>query len=66
MLSMFMRSPWRRGAVPVKTLYSYAWKDDHLVRHELASYPVGQTNALFDKYLQDDKRTIIAPTQLKP
>jgi hypothetical protein len=35
-----------------------------LNRTKLAEYNPTQTNALFDKYLKDDKRTVITPVEV--
>lgn len=41
------------------TIWAYTWEGDHLKRQKLAEYETGQDNAIFDKYLAEDKRTVL-------
>jgi hypothetical protein len=47
-------------------IYAYTWEGDHFKQWKLAEYVVGQQNAIFDKYLKDDKRTHVTLQQIKP
>jgi hypothetical protein len=49
---------------PVARIYAYTIEGDHLKRTKLAEYNPTQTNALFDKYLKDGKRTVITPVEV--
>lgn len=47
-------------------IYAYTWEGDHFKQWKLAEYVAGEQNAIFDKYLKDDKRTHITLQQIKP
>lgn len=53
-----------RAGDPIARIYAYTIEGDHLNRTKLAEYNPTQTNALFDKYLKDDKRTVITPVEV--
>lgn len=53
-----------RAGDPIARIYAYTIEGDHLKRTKLAEYNPTQTNALFDKYLKDDKRTVITPVEV--
>ena len=48
----------------IARIYAYTIEGDHLKRTKLAEYNPTQTNALFDKYLKDGKRTVITPVEV--
>lgn len=47
-------------------IYAYTWEGDHFKQWRLAEYVAGEQNAIFDKYLKEDKRTHVALQQIKP
>lgn len=53
-----------RAGDPIARIYAYTIEGDHLKGKKLAEYNAKQSNALFDKYLKDGKRTIITPVQV--
>ncbi len=57
-----LRNP--RAGDPSAVMHAYVIEDGHLKRTKLAEYNPMQTNALFDKYLKDGKRTVITPVEV--
>ena len=55
-----------RVEAATETIYAYTWEGDHLLRHKLAEYHQDESNAIFDKYLLDDKRTHLTVQHVKP
>jgi hypothetical protein len=53
-----------RAGESIARIYAYTIEGDHLKRTKLAEYNPTQTNALFDKYLKDGKRTVITPVEV--
>jgi hypothetical protein len=47
-------------------IYAYTWEGDRFKQWKLAQYIAGEQNAIFDKYLKDDKRTPVQLKQIKP
>ncbi len=47
-------------------IYAYTWERNHIKRWKLAVYLESQKNAIFDKYLKEDKRTKVTVRQIKP
>jgi hypothetical protein len=47
-------------------IYAYTWEGDRFKQWKLAQYTAGEQNAVFDKYLKDDKRTPVNLKQIKP
>jgi hypothetical protein len=48
------------------TIWAYTWEGDHFKRHKLAEYVSSQENAIFGKYLVEDKRTVLQVQQVTP
>lgn len=48
------------------TIYAYTIEGDHLKKHQLAQYEEGENNAVFDKYLAEDKRTHVQLQEIDP
>jgi hypothetical protein len=53
-----------RVGEPIARIYAYTVEGDHLKRTKLTEYNPMQSNVIFDKYLKDDKRTIITPVEV--
>lgn len=53
-----------RAGESIARIYAYTIEGDRLKRTKLAEYDPTQTNALFDKYLKDGKRTVITPVEV--
>jgi len=49
-----------------KIIYAYSWETDHFKRWKLAEFLVNSPNAIFDKYLKDDKRTHVTLQNVTP
>ena len=49
-----------------KIIYAYSWETDHFKRWKLAEFLVNDSNAIFDKYLADNKRTHVTITRVNP
>jgi len=49
-----------------KIIYAYSWEMNHFKRWKLAEFPVDSSNAIFDKYLSDDKRTHVTLQNVTP
>jgi len=49
---------------PIARIYAYTIEGDHLKRTKLAEYDATKENPLFDKYLNDGKRTVITPVEI--
>ena len=61
-LTMQIDNP--RAGESIARIYAYTIESDHLKRTKLAEYNPTETNALFDKYLKDGKRTVITPVEV--
>lgn len=48
------------------TIWAYTWEGDHLKSQKLAEYESSEENAVFNKYLADDKRTVLQVQQVTP
>lgn len=48
------------------TIWAYTWEGDHLKRQKLVEYESSEENAIFDKYLAGDKRTVLQVQQVIP
>jgi len=56
-----------RQGPSIGIIYAYTVEGDHLVRTELARFSDSATpHALFTKYLADNKRTVITPSEVAP
>lgn len=56
-----------REGPSIGIIYAYTIEGDHLVRTELARFSDSSTpHALLTKYLADDKRTVITPSEVTP
>jgi hypothetical protein len=47
-------------------IYAYTWEGDYFKQWKMAEYVAGEQNAIFDKYLKEDKRTHVTLQQVKP
>jgi hypothetical protein len=60
-----MRHDNPRGGPTIKVIYAYTIEGDRLKKKELVRYEDSATpNALFAKYLADDKRTVMTPVEI--
>lgn len=48
------------------TIYAYTIEGDHLKKHQLTQYEEGESNAVFNKYLAEDKRTHVQLQEIDP
>lgn len=64
MVTMQIASP--REGESVATLCALTVEGDHLKRVELAKYPMGQQNAVFDQYLKQGVRTAVHLEEVAP
>ena len=48
------------------TIWAYTWEGDHLKRQKLAEYQSSEENPIFNKYLAEDKRTVLQVQQVTP
>jgi hypothetical protein len=56
-----------REGPSIAIIYAYTIEGDHLKKTELVRYPDSTTpNALFNKYLADNKRTVVIPVEIDP
>ena len=62
LLSFHIDNP--RDGDPVAYIYALVYKDGVFTEHELAKYNAKEENAVFDKYLKDDKRTQLTVEQI--
>jgi hypothetical protein len=62
LLSFHIDNP--RDGEPVAYIYALVYKDGVFTEHELAKYNAKEENALFEKYLKDDKRTQLTVEQI--
>lgn len=51
---------------PWNVIYAYTIQNGHLLETKLAEYKAGTTNAIYNEYLADDKRTAITLEEVAP
>jgi len=55
-----------REGPSLSTIWVYTWEGNHVSKQKLAEYETEQENPIFDKYLAEDKRTVLQVQQITP
>lgn len=55
-----------REGPSLSTIWVYTWEGNHMSKQKLAEYETEQENPIFDKYLAEDKRTVLQVQQITP